>query len=190
MDNVQPVEIKARRRIASNSKWEICFDHVVDRRGNEVADYLVIRRPSDTARDGISGITVVPVLDQRIILIRNYRHPLHAHFWEVVRGFVDHGETAMDAALRELAEETGLYCAPEDIVPLGLSAPEPSTIAGRAALFAARCRDRGGARDAGELGLGTWQAFDRSTVAAMLDRHQIEDATSEIALRRYLARGV
>lgn len=49
---------------------------------------------------------------QRVLLIRQYRHPARQYLWELPAGLCDHpGEPPLDAARRELAEETGLQAA-------------------------------------------------------------------------------
>lgn len=40
-------------------------------------------------------------------------------YWGIPKGEVEPGETIMDAALREFAEETGLCLTPESYIPLG-----------------------------------------------------------------------
>jgi 8-oxo-dGTP pyrophosphatase MutT (NUDIX family) len=47
--------------------------------------------------------------DERVLLIRQYRHPVRAYLWEVPAGLLDvPGEPLVDAAQRELAEEADL----------------------------------------------------------------------------------
>lgn len=56
------------------------------------------------------GAVAVLALDEqgRVLLIRQYRHPVGHELWEIPAGLLDHGdEPEQDAALRELAEETG-----------------------------------------------------------------------------------
>lgn len=55
------------------------------------------------------GSTVVmPVDDQgRVCLVRQYRYPAKQYLWELPAGVIDAGETAIQAAKRELQEETG-----------------------------------------------------------------------------------
>ena len=59
------------------------------------------------------SMTVVAVDgEDRILLVRQYRHPTGEELLETPAGSVDPGETAEAAVNRELAEETG-YCARE-----------------------------------------------------------------------------
>lgn len=181
------VTLKNRRLGASNSKWNVFLDYLVDDAGNEVPDYIVLS-PLEPKPGKLTGVAVLPILDGRLLLIRSYRHPLECEVWEVSRGFIDSGETPAQAALRELQEETGLSCAPEDLAALGHYAPEPATMAGRGALFiATKCT--GTPRQADdELGIGGLHSFTRDEAQALLDTGQIEDASTIILLLRYLAR--
>ena len=54
------------------------------------------------------SVVVLPLLgDGRIVLIRQYRHAVGQFLWELVAGRIDPGESALEGARRELAEETG-----------------------------------------------------------------------------------
>jgi len=44
---------------------------------------------------------------KRILLVRQYRLPARRYLWELPAGRVDEGETTLQAARRELMEETG-----------------------------------------------------------------------------------
>jgi ADP-ribose pyrophosphatase len=178
--------VKGRRLAAENSKWQVYFDHLADARGNEVRDYLVIESPSPRA-DHITGVGVVPVVDGQFALLQCYRHATGSLLWEFPRGFIDPGESPAAAALRELAEETGLICAPSDLVPLGFYAPEPSTMAARGALFAA-CRCEGALRaPTDEIGLGALRLFSAAAMAELAANDCIEDAGTLVAYYRYCA---
>lgn len=57
------------------------------------------------------GIVIYPVWEadpEKIVLIRQYRYPLDAWLYELPAGLIDPGETAAQAAVREMKEETGL----------------------------------------------------------------------------------
>lgn len=49
--------------------------------------------------------------DGRIVLVRQWRHPVGALMWELPAGLLDAGESPIDGARRELEEETGLRAA-------------------------------------------------------------------------------
>ncbi|MEN9714625.1 MAG: hypothetical protein RJA35_92 [Actinomycetota bacterium] len=56
------------------------------------------------------GAVAVLALDdqQRVLLIRQYRHPVRSYLWEIPAGLLDvEGEPRLEAAKRELMEETG-----------------------------------------------------------------------------------
>jgi len=61
----------------------------------------LVRHPGSTA--------IVPIDDDgRVVMTRQYRHPVAAYILEVPAGTMDPGETPMQCARRELEEETGL----------------------------------------------------------------------------------
>jgi 8-oxo-dGTP pyrophosphatase MutT (NUDIX family) len=172
---------------AKNSRWQVYHDHLIDDHGNEVKDYLVLAGCHPRI-DHLTGVCVLPVLGDKLVLVRAYRHPLGREFWEAPRGFIDEDEAPAEAALRELTEETGLHCAPSDFAPLGSYAPEPGTMAARGALFAAtRCEGTlRASRD--ELGLGTAAMFGRNELAALIDAGEIADAGTLIVYYRFCER--
>ncbi len=182
------ITLRQRRTACANSKWLVYFDAIAGIGGQTVDDYLVLSPRTKGAGD-VAGVCVLPVLaDGRVVLLRNYRHPLKREFWECARGFIDPAETPETAAMRELAEETGLVCPADKLVALGHVAQEPSTLAGRVALFAALdCRPQPAPID-DEPGLGAAHAFTLDVALRMAADSEIEDATTLIALYRHAAR--
>ncbi|MEU2348564.1 NUDIX hydrolase [Modestobacter sp. NPDC049651] len=56
------------------------------------------------------AVGIVALDDEgRVVLLRQYRHPVRQHLWELPAGLLDvEGESAVEAAQRELAEEVQL----------------------------------------------------------------------------------
>lgn len=83
------------------------------------------------------GVVAVPILpDDRIILIRQFRHPARMWLRELPRGAREKGERPEDAAARELREEVG--CDTERTYPLGRVVTDSGQQTGYPHLIAAR----------------------------------------------------
>jgi 8-oxo-dGDP phosphatase len=75
------------------------------------SDRITMSGGGTATRDVVEnkGAVGVVALDEvgRVVLIRQYRHPVHQRLWEVPAGLRDvHGEDMLLTARRELAEET------------------------------------------------------------------------------------
>lgn len=82
----------------------------------------------EITRDFVDHPGAVAVLavddDDRVILIRQYRHPVRARDWEIPAGLLDvEGEPAHHAAARELAEEADLTAGTWHVLADQLSSP-------------------------------------------------------------------
>jgi rSAM/selenodomain-associated transferase 1 len=85
--------------IAGNPWRALLEDRLVDSEGREAAyTYLAVPR---------AVFCVAVTDDDDLILVRQYRHPVRDWTLEVPAGSVDNGETPLEAARRELLEETG-----------------------------------------------------------------------------------
>ncbi|WP_333734572.1 NUDIX hydrolase [Streptomyces sp. IBSBF 3010] len=62
---------------------------------------------------------VVTRTDGHVLLIQRGWDP-HKGMWALPGGHVDAGETSRAAAARELAEETGVYAAPDELEQIGV----------------------------------------------------------------------
>ena len=82
-----------------NDLFSVTEDHAVDPSGFEIRRGIVQHR----------GSAVMMAVDERkrILLVRQYRLPARRYLWELPAGRVDAGETPLQAARRELIEETG-----------------------------------------------------------------------------------
>jgi ADP-ribose pyrophosphatase len=79
--------------------FTVTEDHARDPDGFEI-QRAIVQHP---------GAAVMLAVDEqeRILLVRQYRLPAREHLWELPAGRIDPGETPLQAARRELKEETG-----------------------------------------------------------------------------------
>jgi len=76
---------------------------------------------------GAVGVVALDELD-RVLMIRQYRHPVAATLWEIPAGLRDvDGEPLVETARRELAEEAGYQAADWRVLADYLSSPGIST---------------------------------------------------------------
>lgn len=129
-----------RQLACQNSRFDVYFDSVELANGQNVPDFMVVR-PRVQDKAGIAGVLILPEVSGQVGLMHCYRHQFARAFWQAPAGFMEPGETAVECALRELHEETGLTCPPSSIVSLGNMAPDAGLIEGLVAMFVARCPD-------------------------------------------------
>jgi ADP-ribose diphosphatase len=103
----------ATKKLATGKKPQVLSSQTVYTgkvfgiRRDEVIEPTGVR----TTREMIThpgSVVVLPVLpDGRVLLIQQYRYAARQYLWELVAGRMDPGETPLQAAARELKEETG-----------------------------------------------------------------------------------
>ena len=82
-------------------------------------EWLRLREDQVVRPDGAQGIygvietrkatgVVALTPEREVYLVGQYRYPTQCYSWEIPEGGADEGEEALDAAKRELAEETGV----------------------------------------------------------------------------------
>ncbi|BCT75849.1 NUDIX hydrolase [Sinomonas cyclohexanicum] len=84
------------------------------------------------------AVAILPMDDDgRILMLRQYRHPVGMDLWEIPAGLLDvDGESNLDAAARELAEEADLRASEWDVLVDFFTSPGSSSEAIR--IFLAR----------------------------------------------------
>jgi 8-oxo-dGTP pyrophosphatase MutT (NUDIX family) len=94
-------EVRSRQERFRGPVFTVLTDEVVMPDGRVV--------PRDHVRHvGSVGVVALDATD-RVVLVRQYRHPLGRHIWELPAGLIDMaGEELPAAARRELAEEVDL----------------------------------------------------------------------------------
>ena len=81
------------------SIFRVTRDQALDPDGFEIQRAIV--------QHGGSAVVMPVDAKGRVLLVRQYRLPAMRYLWELPAGRVDPGETPLQAARRELAEETG-----------------------------------------------------------------------------------
>jgi 8-oxo-dGTP pyrophosphatase MutT (NUDIX family) len=98
----------------SVNPWgEVSTREVYDNAWIKVREDAVVR---PDGQPGIYGVVhfknvavgVLAVEDEEVYLVGQYRYTLERYSWEIVEGGCPEGEDTLDAARRELEEETGL----------------------------------------------------------------------------------
>lgn len=186
-DDEPRIRLLARRPIGDNARFEVFLDDIEDARGVRVRDYLAVE-PRVRDADGVTGIAVLPLHEGRVGLMRVARHPLGASGWEIPMGFIDAGETPEAAALREMAEETGLQADPASLVPLGGLSIAPSVVRSRIRLYAADAVRAAGAPVADEAGHGRFAWFGEDEALALAGAGEIVEPCTLVALYRFALR--
>jgi ADP-ribose pyrophosphatase len=97
------MKIVSSKELLKNKLFTITDEVAVDPDGFEIHRNIV-RHP---------GSAVMMALDQngKVLLVRQFRLPAHQEHWELPAGRLDPGEDSLEAAKRELREETGYTAA-------------------------------------------------------------------------------
>jgi ADP-ribose pyrophosphatase len=94
------MKITLSKEVYSCGLFRVTEDEAVDRTGWKMNRCVVRHRGS---------AVMMPVdAKNRVMLVRQYRLPAGQALWELPAGKIDEGENALQAAKRELIEETGL----------------------------------------------------------------------------------
>ncbi len=173
-----------RKVVCENSQFDVFFDNISFGAKQHVDDYLVVSPKRKTDRL-VSGVAVLPVLSAKLGLIKIYRHTIDVHSWEIPRGFLEDGEDPQAAAIRELREEAGLLCKPDDMLSMGCVAPEAGILAARIALFAAVRCEEAKSFTIDEFGHQALCFFSPSEFIGMATRSEIQDPCTLVAYYRW-----
>jgi ADP-ribose pyrophosphatase len=126
-----------------------------------------------------AGSAVMLAMDdkKRILLVRQYRLPAEKYLWELPAGKLDAGEKPLQAAKRELAEETGYQA--RTWKKLVSFYPSPGYVAERMTIFLATDLTEGTATPMEDERIET-EWFKRKEIGAMIEDGKIQDAKTII----------
>lgn len=173
-DRRDPQPVAERETVYTGRIWDVLKDEVPYDGHTLTREY--VRHP---------GAVAILALDEadRVLLINQYRHPVRSRLWEIPAGLLDlEGEEPLEAARRELAEETDLEAADWAVLAEYYTTPGSSSEAIRVYL-ARGVRPTGQAfpREAEEADiLVRWVPLDEA-VEAVLDR-RIQNPSAVVGL--------
>jgi ADP-ribose pyrophosphatase len=125
------------------------------------------------------GSAVMMAVDakNRVMLVKQYRLPANQFLWELPAGKTDEGETVLQAARRELIEETGLRA--RKWKKLASFYPSPGYVEEKMTIFLATELTQGESQPMEDERIETrW--FTKKELRAMLDSNKIVDAKTII----------
>jgi len=150
-DELTSLPILESERVFEGRVWDVRRERVAFGDGEITRDFV----------DHTGAVAVLALDDEdRVCLIRQYRHPVRAREWELPAGLLDlEGESPLLGAQRELAEEVDLVAAEWSVLADFQTSPGGSNEALR--IYLAR-----GLSDAPE-------AFARTDEEAELEKHWV-----------------
>ena len=109
------IEATKTKTLLHTSIFDVEEYQITLKTGKKVTHTVAKRRPT---------VVVIPITpDGNVYLIKQYRYLLEMFTLETVAGFIDEGESALQAAKRELKEETGIKAGSwEEITKLEIAA--------------------------------------------------------------------
>ena len=115
--------------------------------------------------------------DNRVMLVRQYRLPANQFLWELPAGKIDEGENVLQAAKRELIEETGLRA--KKWKKLVSFFPSPGYVEEKMTIFLATELTHGESQPMEDERIETkW--FSKKEIRKLLESNKILDAKTMI----------
>jgi len=154
--------------------FRVTLDRAIDPDGFEIKRAIV--------QHGGSAV-MMPVDGRgRILLVRQYRLPARQYLWELPAGRMDEGETPLQAAKRELTEETGLRA--KKWKKIAEFYPSPGFLAEKMIIFLATELTAGTSKPMEDERIETrW--FTPRELKSWIRSGKIRDAKTMIGLCRY-----
>ncbi len=134
----KPWDIIASKEEGSFGIFSIRRSRARSPRTGREHDFIILESPP--------WVNIIPLTqDDQVVMIRQWRHGIGQDTLEIPGGVVEHGDTPLLAAHRELREETG-YGA-DEMIPLGYVHPNPAFQDNRCYTYLAKNATLNGTQD-------------------------------------------
>ena len=163
------MKLISSKEIFRSKIFRVTEDDAVDPSGFEIKRAIVQH----------AGSAVMMAVDakKRILLVRQYRLPARQYLWELPAGRLDEGESPLQAAKRELGEETGYKA--RKWTKLAAFYPSPGYVAEKMTIYLATDLTEGEATPMDDERIETrW--FDAKEVDQWIASGKIQDAKTMI----------
>ncbi len=172
------MKIVESREVYNCKLFRVTEDKAVDPKGGFEIQRSVVRH---------AGSAVMMAVDEkkRILLVRQYRLPAEKYLWELPAGRLDPGEKPLQAAKRELAEETGYQA--KTWTKLASFFVSPGYVQERMTIFLATDLTEGEATPMDDERIETrW--FAKKELGELIRDGKIEDAKTMVGFFMWQAR--
>lgn len=165
------LRVLERKQIYKGRLVDLSVDRIVEPGGLK-ATREVVRHPG--------SVVVIPYLpDGRLVMVRQFRYAVSKAMWELVAGGLEPGEAPLQAAGRELIEETGYRAG--TLRPLVSFYPSPGILGEQMHLFEATQLVRV-ARNLDEDERIQVRRFTPAQIEALLSSRKFEDGKTLVGL--------
>jgi ADP-ribose pyrophosphatase len=169
------MKLIASREVYKCSLFRVTEDRAADPKTGFEIKRSIVRHAGSAVMMAVDG-------ERRILLVRQYRLPAGRYLWELPAGRLDPGEKPLQAARRELIEETGYRA--RRWTKLASFFVSPGFLSERMTVYLAENLIAGVATPMEDERIQTrW--FDASEVERMIESGRIEDAKSIVGFYRW-----